>query len=184
VLETIVSISVMSTLVEIVEDDWSSSVSVGVGNKVTDATSSETEVMMTGLVVTVSEPSRMLVVLPMTSVRFSSAMDEVVTAGKATSVGVVKLSSVILGATASGPVGSSCVGGTDIESGILVGTDRSILAAEVEVISILSVTDNGDGLKMLVVSSDPEPTPKLIDTLAVGIIFVTASDDVRDGEST
>jgi hypothetical protein len=184
VLETIVSISVMSTLVETIEDGWSSSVSVGDGNKVGDATSSETEVMMAGSAVATSEPSRILVVLPITSVRLSSTTDEVVAAGKATSVGVVKASGVVLGAIVPVSVGSSCIGGADGDSGKLEGADRSILAAEMEALSALPVTDTEDGLKTLGVSSEPVPTPKLIDTLAVGMTSVTVSDNVRDGGST
>lgn len=139
---------------------------------------------MAGSAVATSEPSRILVVLPITSVRLSSTTDEVVAAGKATSVGVVKASGVVLGAIVPVSVGSSCVGGADGDSGKLEGADRSILAAEMEALSALPVTDTEDGLKTLGVSSEPVPTPKLIDTLAVGMTSVTVSDNVRDGGST
>jgi hypothetical protein len=126
----------------------------------------------------------MLVVLSIASVRLSSTTDEVFSDGKATSVGVVKASRLVLGAIVSVSVGSSCVKDTDGDPGKLEGADRSILAAEVEVLSALSATDTEDGLKTMVASSEPEPAPKLIDTLAIGIPSVTASDDMRDGGST
>jgi hypothetical protein len=182
--EAIVSVSVMSTLVESIEEDWSSSVSVGVGNKVADAAPSETEVMTARSVVEALEPSGMLVVLPITSVRLSSTTDEVVAAGKVTSVGVVKASMVVLGAIVPASVGSSCVGGADRNSEKLESAGKSITVADVEVLSALSGTKNEDGLKTLVASSDPEPTPKLIDTLAVGITSMVVSDNVREGGST
>lgn len=149
-----------------------------------DAAPSKTEVMKAWSVAEALEPSGMLVVLPITSGRLSSTIDEVVAAGKVTSVGVVKASMVVLGAIVPASVGSSCVGGADRNSEKLESTGKSIMVADVEVLSALSVTKNEDGLKTLVASSDPEPTPKLIDTLAVGITSMVVYDNVRDGGST
>jgi hypothetical protein len=116
VLTVNASVSVLSRLVEAIEEAWSTFVSVGVGNKVAGATSSEFEVMMAGSVVEASEPSKMPVLLPITCVRLSSVTDEVVSAGRATSVAVVKVSRVVLGAIVPASVGSSCVWGAEGDS--------------------------------------------------------------------
>jgi hypothetical protein len=183
VLEVIASISVLSTLVKTVEADSSSLISVDVGKTVADATSSEAEVIKTGSAVATSEPPRMLVVLPTTSVRLSLTIDDAVFAGRATSVGVVKASIVVLGVIVPASVGSSCVRGSEVTSEKLESEDRSILAADVIILSALSVTENEDGLNTLVASSEPKPTPRLMDTLAVGVTFVV-SENVGDGGGT
>lgn len=92
VLEAIASISVLSTLVKIAEADSSSLV----GNKVGDAGPSEIEIVVATSVGRIAEPSRMLLVLSIPSVRLSSTTNEVVAAGEATSVGVIKPSIIVL----------------------------------------------------------------------------------------
>ena len=48
------------------------------------------------------------------------------------------------------------------------------------ILSAPSVIEN-EGVLMLVVSSGPEPTPRLTDTLAVGVISTAVSNHVGDG---
>jgi len=183
VLEAIASISVLSTPVKIVEANSSSLVSVDVGNKVADTAPSEVEIVAAMSVGRIEEPSRMLLVLSINSVRLSSTTDEVVAAGKTTSVGVVKASIVVLGAIVPASVESSCVKVSEEDSERLEGADRSILAADVIILSALSVTENEDGLNTLVASSEPKPTLRLMDILAVGVTSVV-SENVGDGGGT
>jgi hypothetical protein len=179
VLRVIISVSVLATLVGPNERVWSSLVIVNVGNKVSDPTSSEIETVRVVSVWVATEPSKMLVRLSKISVRLSSGSINVAEAGRGASVGMNEESTVVLRAMVPVSVRSSCVKISVESSGMLDDADWSTIGAVVKVLSAPSVTE-GD-IKILVAPSGSEPTPRLIDTLAVGVTFMGSSDHVGDG---
>jgi hypothetical protein len=175
VLRAIALVSVLATLVRSIDRVWPSLIIVDVGNKVSDTTSCGTEPVTAMSVGVATEPTKMLVRLPKMSVTLSSGLINVAEAGRVASAGMTEESMVVLGDS----VISSCVEIVVESSRMLDNADWSITGAAVKVLSAPSVTERVS--KTLVALSASGPTPKLNDTLAVGVASIASSDHVGDG---